>query len=109
MTGESTGVYVCHVTNFRTTITTKALLRVVGLIPKFNGDAYVVMHTMRDSYSRFNLEIAIKPESKFLLLGITEIIFVSHNKKLKLSASSVDIFDWLVCMVTALLLWVLPQ
>ncbi|CAH2103371.1 unnamed protein product [Euphydryas editha] len=55
------GTYVCRVSNNRATIETRATLRIIGVVPKFNGDSWLELPTLKDAYMQFDIEISFKP------------------------------------------------
>ncbi|XP_052746482.1 basement membrane-specific heparan sulfate proteoglycan core protein isoform X2 [Bicyclus anynana] len=61
VTEADAGTYVCRVTNNRARVDTRATLRIVGLVPKFNGDGWVALPTLKDAYLHFDIEISFKP------------------------------------------------
>ncbi|XP_069364960.1 basement membrane-specific heparan sulfate proteoglycan core protein isoform X9 [Maniola hyperantus] len=64
VTEADAGTYVCRVTNNRARVETRATLRVIGLVPKFNGDGWVVLPTLKDAYLHFDIEISFKPSDQ---------------------------------------------
>ncbi|XP_038216734.1 basement membrane-specific heparan sulfate proteoglycan core protein-like isoform X5 [Zerene cesonia] len=61
VTEADAGTYVCRVRNNIARIETKATLRVVGIVPKFNGDSWLTLPTLKDAYMQFEIEISFKP------------------------------------------------
>ncbi|XP_045509969.1 basement membrane-specific heparan sulfate proteoglycan core protein isoform X5 [Colias croceus] len=61
VTEADAGTYVCRVRNNIARIETKATLRVVGIVPKFNGDGWLTLPTLKDAYMQFEIEISFKP------------------------------------------------
>ncbi|XP_045784357.1 basement membrane-specific heparan sulfate proteoglycan core protein-like isoform X5 [Maniola jurtina] len=64
VTEADAGTYVCRVTNNRARVETRATLRVIGLVPKFNGDGWVALPTLKDAYLHFDIEISFKPSDQ---------------------------------------------
>ncbi|XP_050360619.1 basement membrane-specific heparan sulfate proteoglycan core protein isoform X3 [Nymphalis io] len=69
------GTYICRVTNNRARVENRATLRIVGVVPKFNGDSWLALPTLRDAYMQFDIEISFKPSDPN---GI--ILYNSQNK-----------------------------
>nr|XP_026490200.1 basement membrane-specific heparan sulfate proteoglycan core protein isoform X1 [Vanessa tameamea] len=69
------GTYICRVTNNRARVETRATLRIVGVVPKFNGDSWLALPTLKDAYMQFDIEISFKPSDPN---GI--ILYNSQNK-----------------------------
>lgn len=61
MTEEDAGIYICRVSNSRTATVARAILRVSGVIPRFNGNSWLQLPTLKDAYNKFNIEISFKP------------------------------------------------
>ncbi|XP_052752510.1 basement membrane-specific heparan sulfate proteoglycan core protein isoform X3 [Galleria mellonella] len=55
------GVYVCRVTNQRASIETRATLRVEGVIPRFDGNSWIALPTIKEAYNKFDIEISFRP------------------------------------------------
>lgn len=55
------GTYVCRVSNNRARVETRATLRVIGVVPKFTGDSWLALPTLRDAYMQFDIEVSFKP------------------------------------------------
>ncbi|XP_022832802.1 basement membrane-specific heparan sulfate proteoglycan core protein-like isoform X3 [Spodoptera litura] len=61
VTEADAGTYVCRVSNSRATVEARAILTVTGVVPRFNGDSFVSLPTLRDPYQQFDIEISFKP------------------------------------------------
>ncbi|CAH4038667.1 unnamed protein product [Pieris brassicae] len=61
VTEADAGTYVCRVRNNVARVETRATLRVVGIVPKFNGDGWLVLPTLKDAYMQFEIEVSFKP------------------------------------------------
>ncbi|CAH0716594.1 unnamed protein product, partial [Brenthis ino] len=61
VTEADSGTYVCYVSNNQAREESRVTLRVSGVVPKFNGDGWLTLPTLKDAYSRFDIEISFKP------------------------------------------------
>ncbi|CAK1588065.1 unnamed protein product [Parnassius mnemosyne] len=61
VTESDAGTYICRISNSRAAIETRAILRVTGVVPKFNGDGWISLPTLKDAYMQFDIEISFKP------------------------------------------------
>ncbi|CAK1554719.1 unnamed protein product [Leptosia nina] len=61
VTEADAGTYVCRVRNNVALVETRATLRVVGIVPKFNGDGWLALPTLKDAYMQFEIEVSFKP------------------------------------------------
>ncbi|KAM3968767.1 basement membrane-specific heparan sulfate proteoglycan core protein isoform 3-T3 [Aphomia sociella] len=75
VTENDAGIYVCRITNRRATIETRATLRVEGIIPRFEGDAWIALPTLKDAYMKFDIEITFRPTDPNGLL-----LYNSHGR-----------------------------
>ncbi|KAL0852381.1 hypothetical protein ABMA28_000578 [Loxostege sticticalis] len=55
------GTYVCRVSNSRTAVESRAVLRVAGVVPRFDGNGWISMPTLKEAYRQFDIEISFKP------------------------------------------------
>ncbi|XP_049885171.1 basement membrane-specific heparan sulfate proteoglycan core protein-like isoform X3 [Pectinophora gossypiella] len=61
VTEADAGTYVCRVSNSRAAIETRAILRVQGVVPRFDGDSWISLPTLKDAYRQFDIEISFNP------------------------------------------------
>lgn len=71
VTEADAGAYVCRVSNRRTAIEARAILRVEGVVPRFNGESWLSLPTLKDAYTQFDIEISFKPSGKHPKLEIS--------------------------------------
>uniref|UniRef100_A0A2A4JYR7 Hemolin n=1 Tax=Heliothis virescens TaxID=7102 RepID=A0A2A4JYR7_HELVI len=64
VTETDAGTYVCRVSNSRATVEARAILTVTGVVPRFGGESFVSLPTLRDAYKQFEIEISFKPSDK---------------------------------------------
>ncbi|XP_047041100.1 basement membrane-specific heparan sulfate proteoglycan core protein-like isoform X2 [Helicoverpa zea] len=64
VTETDAGTYVCRVSNSRATVEARAILTVIGVVPRFGGESFVSLPTLRDAYKQFEIEISFKPSDK---------------------------------------------
>ncbi|XP_041987673.1 basement membrane-specific heparan sulfate proteoglycan core protein-like isoform X2 [Aricia agestis] len=74
VTEADAGTYICKVSNSVARVTARATLRVIGVIPKFNGDGWISMRALKDAYTKFDIEVSFKP-----LDGNGIILYNSEN------------------------------
>ncbi|XP_028173989.1 basement membrane-specific heparan sulfate proteoglycan core protein isoform X3 [Ostrinia furnacalis] len=55
------GTYVCRVSNSRTAVESRAVLRVAGVVPRFDGNSWISLPTLKEAYRHFDIEISFKP------------------------------------------------
>ncbi|XP_045541991.1 basement membrane-specific heparan sulfate proteoglycan core protein isoform X1 [Papilio machaon] len=55
------GTYICRVSNNRAAVEARAILRVTGIVPRFNGDSWLALPMIKDAYMQFDIEISFKP------------------------------------------------
>ncbi|XP_068617476.1 basement membrane-specific heparan sulfate proteoglycan core protein isoform X3 [Battus philenor] len=55
------GTYICRVSNSIAAIETRAILRVTGIVPRFNGDGWLTLPKIKDAYMQFDIEVTFKP------------------------------------------------
>lgn len=65
VTEADAGTYVCRISNRRTTIEARAILRVEGVVPRFGGESWLSLPTLKDAYIQFDIEISFKPSGKY--------------------------------------------
>nr|XP_032526331.1 basement membrane-specific heparan sulfate proteoglycan core protein [Danaus plexippus plexippus] len=61
VTEADAGTYICRVSNQRVRQESKVILKVTGVIPKFNGDGWLALNTLNDAHMKFTIEISFKP------------------------------------------------
>ncbi|KAJ8737484.1 hypothetical protein PYW08_000079 [Mythimna loreyi] len=64
VTEADAGTYVCRVSNSRATVEARAILTVTGVVPRFDGESFLSLPTLRDPYKQFEIEISFKPTDK---------------------------------------------
>ncbi|KAJ8737311.1 hypothetical protein PYW07_000582 [Mythimna separata] len=64
VTEADAGTYVCRVSNSRATVEARAILTVTGVVPRFDGESFLSLPTLRDPYKQFEIEISFKPSDK---------------------------------------------
>ncbi|KAF2367998.1 Laminin G domain [Trinorchestia longiramus] len=60
---EDAGTYLCTARNDVRSVDLPIMLIVTGVIPRFIGNSYLGMPTLKDSYLRYDIELSFKPES----------------------------------------------
>lgn len=70
------GTYVCRVSNNRARVETRATLRVIGVVPKFTGDSWLALPTLRDAYMQFDIEVSFKPSGMLFIIFSYHYVFV---------------------------------
>ncbi|XP_075991621.1 terribly reduced optic lobes isoform X3 [Anticarsia gemmatalis] len=61
VTEADAGMYVCRVSNIRRNVEARAILRVSGVVPRFDGNSYIGLKPLKDAYQQFEIEISFKP------------------------------------------------
>ncbi|XP_072931305.1 basement membrane-specific heparan sulfate proteoglycan core protein [Epargyreus clarus] len=61
VTEADAGTYVCRVSNSRVVVETRAILRVTGVNPQFDGQGWIALPTLKDAYEQFDIEVSFKP------------------------------------------------
>nr|XP_037874357.1 basement membrane-specific heparan sulfate proteoglycan core protein isoform X3 [Bombyx mori] len=75
VTEADAGIYVCRVSNQEVTVTAKAILRVIGVVPLFKGKSWLSLPPLKDAYRQFDIEVYFKPTD---LNGL--ILYNSQNQ-----------------------------
>ncbi|CAG9782356.1 unnamed protein product [Diatraea saccharalis] len=75
ITEADAGTYICRVSNSRTAVETRAILRVMGVVPRFDGNGWIALPTLKDAYKQFDIEISFKPSD-----GNGLILYNSHKQ-----------------------------
>ncbi|KAJ0183614.1 hypothetical protein K1T71_000037 [Dendrolimus kikuchii] len=69
VTEADAGTYICRISNNRATIEARAILQVEGIVPRFNGESWLSLPTLKDAYKQFDIEVSFKPaDSNGLIL-----------------------------------------
>lgn len=76
VTEADAGTYICRASNSREAVEKRSILRVEGVVPKFNGDSWVALQTIPDAYRQFDIEVSFKPGGKKF-----EFLFTELNKQ----------------------------
>lgn len=61
VTEADAGVYTCRVSNSRTADVARAVLRVSGVVPSFDGASWLSLPTLKDAFRKFDIEVSLKP------------------------------------------------
>ncbi|XP_037299981.1 basement membrane-specific heparan sulfate proteoglycan core protein isoform X7 [Manduca sexta] len=64
VTEADAGIYVCRATNYITTVESRAVLRVEGVVPRFDGSAWLSLPSLKDAYKQFDIEISFRPADR---------------------------------------------
>ncbi|KAL4717631.1 hypothetical protein ACJJTC_000780, partial [Scirpophaga incertulas] len=54
------GTYICRASNSYTAVEVRTVLRVVGVIPSFDGSGWISLPTIKDAYKQFDIEVSFK-------------------------------------------------
>lgn len=68
MTEADAGVYICRVSNNKHAVEAKAILRVTGVVPRFDGESWLSLPHMKDAYKQFDIEVSFRPTGKLLII-----------------------------------------
>ncbi|XP_048488585.1 basement membrane-specific heparan sulfate proteoglycan core protein isoform X3 [Plutella xylostella] len=55
------GTYICRVSNSQAAVEARAILRVIGVVPSFDGSAWLSLPKIKDAYSQLDIELSLKP------------------------------------------------
>ena len=64
VTEADAGTYVCRISNSWAAIEARAVLRVIGVVPMFDGESWLALPTLKDAFRQFDIEISFKPTGK---------------------------------------------
>ncbi|XP_053624887.1 basement membrane-specific heparan sulfate proteoglycan core protein isoform X4 [Plodia interpunctella] len=60
ITEADAGTYVCRISSQRAAIEARSTLKVTGVIPRFDGNSWLAIPTIKDAYRQFDVVVAFK-------------------------------------------------